>query len=143
MESQVCMEFMLIHVQTLTKHLTAYFTKSGPDICYFKSNNPKQRSIPRLNQRLINISHLFWCYCGREVLFEKVCLTVVHKFVFHGIQFLAKQKRGIRVKHRQIQQDTCVQDEAFGTLKLPDFIFENHEQISSLLDYIIGKGKTC
>ena len=36
-----------------------------------------------------------WCYCGREVLFEKVCLVVVYKLVLHGKQFLAKQIRGI------------------------------------------------
>ena len=36
-----------------------------------------------------------WCYCGREVLFQKVSLFVVYKFVLHGKQFLAKQIRGI------------------------------------------------
>ena len=36
-----------------------------------------------------------WCYCGREVLFKKMCLFVVYKFVLHGKQFLAIQIRGI------------------------------------------------
>ena len=36
-----------------------------------------------------------WCYSGREVLFEKVCLFVAYKFVLHGKQFLAKQIRGM------------------------------------------------
>ena len=53
-----------------------------------------------LIQRLVNITHLSfdWCHCGREVLFEKVCLFVVHKLVLHGKQFLAKQIRGIEYK---------------------------------------------
>ena len=36
-----------------------------------------------------------WYYCLREVLFEKVCLFVVYKFVLHEKLFLAKQIRGI------------------------------------------------
>ena len=50
-----------------------------------------------LIQRLINNTHLFvnWCYCGREVLFEKVCLLVIQNFVLYGKQFHAEQKRGI------------------------------------------------
>ena len=34
--------------------------------------------------------------CGRGVLFEKVCLFVVYKFVLHGKQFIAKQIWGIK-----------------------------------------------
>ena len=55
------------------------------------TNIKKQyQRIRGLIQRIINID---WCYCGREVLFEKVYLFVVQKLVLHGKRFLAKQKR--------------------------------------------------
>ena len=61
--------------------------------------NKKYQQTTGLIQRLINISH----FCGLVLLFEKVCLLVVQKFVLHGKQFLAKQKRGTESKtYRQI-----------------------------------------
>ena len=36
-----------------------------------------------------------WCNCLREVLFLKVCLFVVYKFVLHGKQLIAKLPREI------------------------------------------------
>ena len=80
----------------------AYLAKFGPDICYFRSDNPKQCSTPtstnnRINSKINQQRIIFvdWCYCGREVLFEKVSLFAVYKFVLHGKQFLVIQKKGI------------------------------------------------
>ena len=50
-----------------------------------------QQTTGLINQQ--HTSFVDWCYCGREVLFEKVYLIVVHKFVLGGAQFLAKHKR--------------------------------------------------
>ena len=58
--------------------------------------------MERLKNNSINLeinqqptSFVAWCYCGSEVLFEKVCFLVVYKFVLHGKQYLAKQIKGI------------------------------------------------
>ena len=51
----------------------------------------------RINSKIKQQHKTFvdWRYYFREVLFQKVCLFVVYKFVLHGKQFLAKQTRGI------------------------------------------------
>ena len=56
-----------------------------------KTISTNNRNNSKINQHHTNF--VDWCYCGREVLFEKVCLFVAHKFVLHGEQFLAKQRR--------------------------------------------------
>ena len=58
-----------------------------------KAISTKNSINSKINQHLTPF--VDWCYCGREVLFEKVCLFVVYKFVLLGKQFLAKQIRGI------------------------------------------------
>ena len=54
-------------------------------------------AIYRINSKVNQHLTLFvdWCCCAGEVLFEKVCLSVVYKFVLHSKQFLAKHFRGI------------------------------------------------
>ena len=48
-----------------------------------------------LIQGSINISHLFvdWCYCGREVFFEKVCLFLFTSLTCMKNNFLSNRQR--------------------------------------------------
>ena len=61
-----------------------------------KTISTNNRINSKINQQLT----LFvdWCFCDREVLFEKQCLFAVHKLVWHGKQFLAKQKGETKIK---------------------------------------------
>ena len=56
-----------------------------------KTTSTNKRINSKINQHLTPF--VDWCYCLREVLFYKVCLFVVYKFVLHGKNFLAKQIR--------------------------------------------------
>ena len=56
-----------------------------------------------------------WCYCGYEVLFEKVCLFVVSKLDVQTIP--CKAEKGNRVKHKQILQGNCQLEIVCLTLK--------------------------
>ena len=58
-----------------------------------KTLSTNNRISSKINQHLTPFAD--WCYCGREVLFEKVHLFVVEKLVLHGKQFHAKKIRGI------------------------------------------------
>ena len=76
----------------------------GLDLFYFTIilNNVQYQYQKKYQQVWINSKikqqhtiYVGWCYCQREVFFQKVCLFVVFKFVLHGKQFLVKQTRGI------------------------------------------------
>ena len=55
------------------------------------TNNRINLKIKQQHTTFVN-----WCFCLREVLFQKVHLFVFYKFVLHGKQSLAKQTRGMR-----------------------------------------------
>ena len=58
-----------------------------------KTISTNNRINSKINQHLTPF--VDWCYCGREVLFQKVRLFVVYKLSFDGKQFLTRQIRGI------------------------------------------------
>ena len=53
------------------------------------------RIISKINQQ--HTPFVDWCYGGREVLFEKVSLYVVHNLVLHGKQFLVEKGNRVNI----------------------------------------------
>ena len=65
----------------------------------------------RINSKIKqqHTTYVDWCYCLREVLFQKM-FVVVYKFALHGQQFSCQTGKGNSQKHLQFWQGCCEED---------------------------------
>ena len=54
------------------------------------TNNRINSKIKQQHKTLVD-----WCYCDIDILSEKMCLFVVHKFVLHGKTISCQAEKGI------------------------------------------------